>query len=608
MTSRSTKHRISQKDYNAYLADFFIKQEALGYVTTEVTDTYDRGENAGQENTTSCENFSNFNSKDLQCNDLISDDEVDIPPIILYDLDENSDDNCNENVNEYLLNFSNSTTEAELFLPDNIQTNLPDQFFENKEQTFSDDLFVFFMLFHLSTDAMQFLLTTLIKHGISVPKSVYLLKRNHQKSNYDSWVCGAGKVAYYSIRTCIDFLMNNGFLQALNILDIQVNIDGVPLYRSSPITLWPILIKISNCVYSKPLPVGFYLGRKKPDVTSFLRMFVNELKDFIANGFNYNGIKINVKSVIFICDAPARAMLQGIKSFSGYNGCGYCKEVGEYFHGRIIFPGVTSAPRQDATYVSMLENNQLSRSPLIDVVPLKSAFPPEYMHGICLGIMRKLLHYYCLPSKGIRLTCKFSSTQLDLLSHNLHLICKYLPVEFHRKLRSFTDIEFFKASEFRTLLLYIGPLLFKPFLQTEYYNNFCLIHFITYSLCCSNFKMFVDITRTLTKIFIKQVETLFGRQALIYNIHSLVHLPDFVEMYGCLDSFSAFTFENFLYQIKRRIKPTVHIFEYVANTVSRMPSLLGKEQSHSLMFSTVSPNNCGITDRWKGDLYQQDIF
>lgn len=48
--------------------------------------------------------------------------------------------------------------------------------------------------------------------------------------------------------------------------------------------------------------------------------------------------------------------------------------------------------------------------------------------------------------------------------------------------------------------------------------------------------------------------TFFGPGSKIYNIHSLIHLPDDVRNFGKpLDDISAFDFENLLGKIKRSL-------------------------------------------------------
>jgi len=54
--------------------------------------------------------------------------------------------------------------------------------------------------------------------------------------------------------------------------------------------------------------------------------------------------------------------------------------------------------------------------------------------------------------------------------------------------------------------------------------------------------------------FVDNMELLYGKETLIYNIHNLIHISTDVLNHGPLDSFSCFLFENFLQKIKLMIK------------------------------------------------------
>jgi hypothetical protein len=75
---------------------------------------------------------------------------------------------------------------------------------------------------------------------------------------------------------------------------IQVNVDGLPVFKSSNTQLWPILGRIQNenelflsTAENKPLVIGVYQGKHKPtNVTEFLNDFVSEaqhLKQLVFN-------------------------------------------------------------------------------------------------------------------------------------------------------------------------------------------------------------------------------------------------------------------------------------------------------------------------------------
>ena len=62
--------------------------------------------------------------------------------------------------------------------------------------------------------------------------------------------------------------------RTLNILTLQFNIDGLPLFRSSKLQFWPILACIT-CDYTKtPFPIGIFCGLSKPkSVFQYLQKF-----------------------------------------------------------------------------------------------------------------------------------------------------------------------------------------------------------------------------------------------------------------------------------------------------------------------------------------------
>lgn len=350
-----------------------------------------------------------------------------------------------------------------------------------------------------------------------------------------------------------------------NEINISFNIDGLPLFKSSNIQLWPILGLIKNCPKENPFVIAIYCGNCKPSpLDIFLEDFVNELFQLLHEGFLFENKLYTVKVHSFICDAPARAYVKCTKSHNGYSSCDKCIESGEYFERRIIFRSILAPRRTDLDFQLFTdEDHHTNISPLSKLpLGLVTKFPIDYMHAVCLGVMKKLLNLWVGGNLRIRLPGRL----INLLSERLISFSKFIPVEFNRKPRSLSELSRWKATELRMFLLYLGPVALKNILPTALYENFLLFHCSIIILCCKkHINTFgTQLPEELLTMFIRHCENIYGSEFLIYNVHILCHLSNDVKKYGPLDNFSAFPFENYLRTLKNLVrsphKPLQQIF------------------------------------------------
>ncbi|CAH0404932.1 unnamed protein product [Chilo suppressalis] len=93
---------------------------------------------------------------------------------------------------------------------------------------------------------------------------------------------------------------------------LNINIDGLPIFKSSKYEFWPILANIYQSDTSDPFIIGIYYGKGKPkNLNNFLEDFVNEMGIVLEQGVYVKGANVNVKVRCFICDSPARAYVKG---------------------------------------------------------------------------------------------------------------------------------------------------------------------------------------------------------------------------------------------------------------------------------------------------------
>lgn len=118
---------------------------------------------------------------------------------------------------------------------------------------------------------------------------------------------GNGSFWYYGFEKCILNMVEEQY--NVDTLELLINIDGLPIAKSSNSSIWPILC--SDTKFKKVFMIGAYYGHEKPiDSNMYLEQFVNEIIPLIQNGFKMPNNKfINIKMYGLICDAPAKSFV-----------------------------------------------------------------------------------------------------------------------------------------------------------------------------------------------------------------------------------------------------------------------------------------------------------
>ncbi|XP_073956617.1 uncharacterized protein isoform X2 [Choristoneura fumiferana] len=342
-------------------------------------------------------------------------------------------------------------------------------------------------------------------------------------------------------------------------INLLINIDGVPLFKSSSMEFWPILGLVSNIpsIKSVVFPIGVYCGTKKPSsCTSFMEEFVSEIVNLISSGLTISGKNIKVAIKGFVCDTPAKSFLLGVKGHTGYYSCTKCKQPGVYLQNRMTFPECDASLRTHEEFIQMADEDfQHIQTPLTAIpgIHFIKSFPLDYMHLVCLGVVRTLIYLWMFGPVPLKLPRLI----LNNISTDLVALAKHMPLEFNRKPRSLDEVKRWKATEFRQFLLYTGPLVLLK-LRSEYlsyYENFLSLT-VSMSILLNPEYCFEynDYARNLLKHFVKTFINIYGSQMATYNLHGLIHLSDDVFEFGALDSCSAFPFENFLQVFKKNIR------------------------------------------------------
>jgi len=164
------------------------------------------------------------------------------------------------------------------------------------------------------------------------------------------------------------------------------------------------------------------------------------------------------------------------------------------------------------------------------------------MHGVLLGVQKLLIRLW--------LTSEFSNKPYNY--------CKYV-CEVDQRLQNIQptsdisrlprgiekDLKYWKASEFRSFLLYFGPSVMCGILDDQRFSHYLLLvngmHFL---LKCGSTAQEIDKAEQMLFTFCKNFELLYDKCFMTLNVHQLVHLADSVRYLGHLYTHSCFPYED----------------------------------------------------------------
>lgn len=201
--------------------------------------------------------------------------------------------------------------------------------------------------------------------------------------------------------------------------------------------------------------------------------------------------------------------------------------------------------------------------PMLDMV---MDFPTsDPLHLLEEGVMKKCLNMW-MKGKTANKRKKWTNQMIDNLNKQIVQWNREMPNDFNRKLRTLQYFSYYKATEYRSLLLYIGMVAFKNVLSKDEY-----VHFLSLSLAIRLFscKYYVQqeklrkIATLLLSEYCENFIKIYGKTEVVSNVHNLSHIAEDVQRFGNLNEISTYPFENFLHEIKLRVKASNNPMEQI---------------------------------------------
>lgn len=372
-------------------------------------------------------------------------------------------------------------------------------------------------------------------------------------------------------------------------LSILWNCDGIPVFKSNNVQIWPIqcqIIELSPKDRQSNICVPcLWLGNTKPNMVTFLTAFVAQLKELEQVGIKWRDSKntertSKIHSLLCSADSVARPLLKNTKQFNGKFGCDFCLHNGG---GPYVWetPEPSLRTETDHFRYAMLATPEKpvmgvkGPSPLMELESFNiiTGFVPDYQHCVCLGVTKQITSLW-LDSKHHKEEWYLGSKVSDI---DQALLAIRPPVEVTRAPRSIKDRKFWKASEWRSFLLFYALPVLSGILKKKYWSHLFLFVFAIHTLLQDAIKVtHVDIAEQALRKFVHNFEKLYGARNVSFNVHLLMHLAASVHNWGPLWATSTFPFESFNGTLLNFFNGTTHVSDQIVKRFLRWRGLSTK--------------------------------
>lgn len=303
----------------------------------------------------------------------------------------------------------------------------------------------------------------------------------------------------------------------------------------------------------------------------------------------------------------------GVIGFNGYSSCLKCTTDGEYSYqsNTMIFPETKAPLRNNSDFRAGKYEGHYKKRTIIENIKgldMIKHFPiGDALHLIDLGITKRYLQGFMHGTLN-NFNSKLSSQEINQIS-NFLTNCT-LPIEFNRQLRGLDEIKFWKATEFRSFLCYISPIVMRAFFKDDIYYHF--MNFFCAIIICSMHHQPIhnyNIAQCMIDDFLDGIKILYGRSLFTSNIHNLCHLVDDVKQFGPLHTFTAYTSESKLFQIKRLVRtgnlPLSQVARRITEIQQNLPNDIAKKNKKlSIVFRKKIYDRTNVSDMMRMFLSQ----
>ena len=222
--------------------------------------------------------------------------------------------------------------------------------------------------------------------------------------------------------------------------------------------------------------LGLWHGKAKPDFGKLLPILLYELESLVDAKLVVESLgllRFSVRSIV--ADMPATACVLCMVQFNGYSSCADCFIKGFSHNHRLHFPVKKAFKLREsvdfnaygyfADVSKAVTCGKRSSTPLNKLMSLPRDCPIDPMHQIFLGTGKVLSKLIVSLAKG---------SVFEAAEKLLKLVI--IPFDMKHRVKSFSEIIYWKAYDFKLLLFHIGPLVFRNLpIARSYFESFRLL-------------------------------------------------------------------------------------------------------------------------------------
>lgn len=249
----------------------------------------------------------------------------------------------------------------------------------------------------------------------------------------------------------------------------------------------------------------------------------------------------------------------GTVNFNGKHGCQKCLTVGKYNRTArtMSFPIINADRRTDLMFRQRTDPLHHKEYSLLEQLPINmiSTFRvSDTLHLLHLGVMKRCLRRWTGKVKNS--DKKWNKTKIDKTSRYLLDCNKNMPSDIHRAIRDLDALAHWKGVEFRTILHYVGMVVFRPVLPEDEYEHFLTLCCATTICCCEKYKSFIPMASNMFEKYVKDYIHFYGERSIGSNVHNLIHITEEMIEHdiGNLEHFSTYKYENCLRLLGMKLK------------------------------------------------------